>query len=300
MQWDLTLQLEGNRIADVGPVHSLRGEVSIQGQRDESAILASGEVRIDSMHINDIQITGIRGPFSIEDDLLSLGSLARVPNSQPQEALSAVRGNLFGGLIDLDGNVVLSNGNFDIDLNTYYAQLPTLLADFGYSEKNLTGSLSGQSHLQGNLGAMDLLRGTGTARVSGANVYQLPLIVQILNMLRLEATEDVAFTDGQVRFSLYGDTATFHDIQMWGDLVALQGGGTLNRRRELDLTFNTRVSPQNTFTQLIRPLGATRYTLWTINVRGPLNSPQIERKALERVSETLEWLLPGVTDNQRR
>ena len=300
LQWDLTLQLEGNRIADVGPVHSLRGEVSIQGQRDESAILASGEVRIDSMHINDIQITGIRGPFSIEDDLLSLGSLARVPNSQPQEALSAVRGNLFGGLIDLDGNVVLSNGNFDIDLNTYYAQLPTLLADFGYSEKNLTGSLSGQSHLQGNLGAMDLLRGTGTARVSGANVYQLPLIVQILNMLRLEATEDVAFTDGQVRFSLYGDTATFHDIQMWGDLVALQGGGTLNRRRELDLTFNTRVSPQNTFTQLIRPLGATRYTLWTINVRGPLNSPQIERKALERVSETLEWLLPGVTDNQRR
>ena len=300
LQWDLTLQLEGNRIADVGPVHSMRGEISIQGERDESVIRAFGEVRIDSMHVNDIQITGIRGPFSIEDDLLSLGSLARSPNPQVQNPLSAVRGNLFSGLIDLDGNVVLSNGNFDVDLNTYYAQLPTLLADFGHSEKNLSGTLSGQAHLQGNLGALDLLRGAGTARVSGANVYQLPLIVQILNLLRLEATEDVAFTDGQVRFSLYGDTATFHDIQMWGDLVALQGGGTLNRRRELDLTFNTRVSPQNTFTQLIRPLGATRYTLLTINVRGPLNAPQIERKALERVSETLEWLLPGMTDNQRR
>lgn len=301
LQWDLTLQLEGNRIADVGPVHSLRGEVSIQGQRDENAIRAFGEVRIDSMHVNDIQITGIRGPFSVEDDLLSLGSLARTPsNNQPQQPLTAIRGNLFGGLIDLDGNVVLSNGNFDVDLNTYYAQLPTLLADFGHSGKSLTGTLSGQSHLQGNLGAIDLLRGSGTARVSGANVYQLPLIVQILNLLRLEATEDVAFTDGQVRFSLYGDSVTFHDIQMWGDLVALQGGGTLNRRRELDLTFNTRVSPQNTFTQLIRPLGATRYTLWTINVRGPLNSPQIERKALERVSETLEWLIPGMTTNQRR
>lgn len=301
LNWNLTLQLEGNRIADVGPVHSLRGELSIEGLRDESTIRAFGEVRIDSMHVNDIQITGIRGPFSIENDLLSLGSLARSPNdSQTQQPLSAIRGNLFGGLIDLDGNVVLSNGNFDVDINTYYAQLPTLLADFGHSDQNLTGTLSGQTHLQGNLGAIDLLRGSGTARVSGANVYQLPLIVQILNLLRLEATEDVAFTDGQIRFSLYGDTTTFHDIQMWGDLVALQGGGTLNRRRELDLTFNTRVSPQNTFTQLIRPLGATRYTLWTINVRGPVNSPQIERKALERVSETLEWLLPGMTDSQRR
>ena len=133
----------------------------------------------------------------------------------------------------------------------HQAQLPTLLADFGHSDKDLTGTLSGQTQLQGNLGTTDLLKGSGAARVSGANLYQLPLIVQILNMLRLEATEDVAFTDGQVEFTLYGDTVTFNDLQVWGDLVALQGGGTLNRRHELDLTFNTRVSPQNSFTQLI-------------------------------------------------
>ena len=82
------------------------------------------------MNIHDIQITGIRGPFSIEDDLLSLGSLARsLDPAKQQEPLAAIRGNLFDGLIDLDGNVVLSSGNFDVDLNTYYAQLPTLLAD---------------------------------------------------------------------------------------------------------------------------------------------------------------------------
>ena len=301
LQWDLALQLEGNRIADVGPVHSLRGEISIQGYRDETAIRANGEVRIDSMNVHDIQITGLRGPFSIEDDILFLGSLSRsLGGTETQNPPAAIRGNLFAGLIDIDGSVVLSTGNFDVDLSTYYAQLPVLLADFGHAEQDLTGTLSGQTHLQGNLAAMDLLRGTGTARVSGANVYQLPLIVQILNLLRLEASEDVAFTDGQVRFSLAGETVTFHDLQMWGDLVALQGGGTLNRRRELDLNFNTRVSPQNTFTQFIRPLGGTRYTLWTIKVRGPINSLQIERKALERVSETLEWLIPGMAENPLR
>lgn len=293
IQWDLVLQLEGNRIADVGPVHSLRGEVSIQGLRNESAIRAFGDVRIDSIHVHDIQITGIRGPFSVEGDMLYLGGLSRDPDAEqgPRQRPS-IRGRLFDGSIDLDGKVVLSSGNFDVGMTIHQAQLPTLLADFGHSDKDLTGTLSGQTQLQGNLGTTDLLKGSGAARVSGANLYQLPLIVQILNMLRLEATEDVAFTDGQVEFTLYGDTVTFNDLQVWGDLVALQGGGTLNRRRELDLTFNTRVSPQNSFTQLIRPLGQ-RYTLWTIEVHGPLHALEIERKALDRVSETLFGLIPG-------
>ena len=295
IQWDLVLQLEGNRIADVGPVHSLRGELSIQGLRNETGIKALGDVRIDSMHVYGIQITGIRGPFSIENDMLYLGGYAHPPSGPAAKRTAnqspSIRGTLFDGVIDLDGKVVLSSGNFDVGLTIQQAQLPTLLADFGNSDKELTGTLSGQTQLQGNLGTTDLLKGSGAAKITGANLYKLPLIVQVLNLLRIKATEDVAFTDGEVEFTLYGDTVTFSDLQIWGDLVALQGGGTLNRRHELDLTFNTRVSPQNSFTQLI-PLGQ-RYTLWTIEVRGPLNSLAIERKALDRVSETLEWLIPG-------
>jgi hypothetical protein len=128
-------------------------------------------------------------------------------------------------------------------------------------------------------------------------MYKLPLIVQVMNLLRVTPTEDVAFTDGEVEFSIYGDTMTFSDLQIWGDLISLQGGGTLDRRRELDLTFNTRVSPQNSFTQVFRPLRSQRYTLWTIDVRGPLHSLEIERRALDGVSETLERLFPGIADD---
>jgi hypothetical protein len=157
----------------------------------------------------------------------------------------------------------------------------------------LTGTLSGQTQLQGNLGTTDLLRGNGAGRITGANLYKLPLIVQVLNLLRVKPTPDVAFTDGEVEFTLYGETVTFSDLQVWGDLVALQGGGTLNRRRELDLSFNTRVSPQNSFTQLIRPLGQ-RYTLGTIELHGPIHSLRTERKALDRVSKTLDWFFLGL------
>ena len=42
-----------------------------------------------------------------------------------------------------------------------------------------TGSLSGQARFAGSLGTMDFLKGSGSAKVSGANIYQLPLIMQV-------------------------------------------------------------------------------------------------------------------------
>jgi hypothetical protein len=285
VDWDLVLQLEGNRIGDVGPVHSLRGEVLVKGHRDEATLRAEGEVKLDSMHAYDLQITGVRGPFSILDDRLTLGDQSR---------RQAIRGNLFDGTLDLDGDLILSSGNFDVQLAMSDGQVPTLLAEFGHSDQEMTGTFSGQIQLQGNLSTTDLLKGTGAAEVSGANLYKLPFLVQVLNLLRISASEDYAFTDGEVEFTLFGDSLTFSDMQLWGDLVSLQGGGTLDRRNELDLTFNTRVSPKNSFTQVFRPLKSRRYTLWTIDVRGPLSNPQVERRALDGVSQTLGRWFPGM------
>ena len=289
VDWDLSLQLEGNRIGDVGPVHSLRGEVLVKGHRDESQLRSEGEVRLDSMHVYDLQITGIRGPFSIVDDRLKLGDA---------KSSQSIRGKLFGGTIDLDGETILSSGNFDVGLAVRDAQVPTMLAEFGHGGQDVTGAFTGQSQLQGNLGTADLLKGTGAARVRGANLYELPFMVKVFNLLRISPSEDYAFTDGEVEFTLFGDSMTFNDMQIWGDLVSLQGGGTLDRRNELDLTFNTRVSPKNGFTRAFRPLRSPRYTLWTIDVIGPMSNPEIKRRALDGVSETLGRWFPGM--GQRR
>ncbi len=326
VHWDLDLQLEGNRIADVGPVHSLRGEISVQGTRDESVLRAEGDVRIDSMHVDDLQITGIRGPFSIDNDRLDLGGpsaaspalqnpalqdpalqdpalqdpalqdpvLQNASLQTPATQTQSISGKLFDGSIDLDGQVTLSTGDFDVGVAISHAKLPTLLADFGHIDDGWTGTLSGQTRLQGNLGTSDLLKGNGAARVTGANLYQLPLIVKVMNLVSVTPTEDVAFTDGDVEFSLFGESVTFNRMNLWGDLISLEGGGTMNRRQELDLTFNTRVSPQNTFTKIVRPLRSQRYTLMTIDVSGPVGDVQIERRALDGVGQTLGRLFPGI------
>lgn len=298
--WNLGLQLEGNRIADVGPVHSLRGEIAVQGVQDQQGPRAIGEVRIDSMHVYDLQITAIEGPFSINGDQLLLGRQSK-QRSGSEQPVKPIQGKLFGGKIEMDGNCILSTGNFLVNLAVKDGRVPAALAEFGHGDNELTGTFQSETQLQGTLGRIDLLNGSGTARLTGANLYQLPLIVQVLNLLRITPTEDVAFTDGQMEFAIDRQNIDFSDLQIWGDLVALHGSGTLQRMRDVDLTFNTRVSPQNTFTQLVRPLGIGRgrYTLWTVDVRGPLHALQIERRALDGVGETLERLFPGMADPDR-
>ena len=284
IDWNLVLQLEGNRIGDVGPVHSIRGEVAVRGHRDHQMMRAKGGVQIDSMHIFDLQVTNMKGPFIIVDDQLRLGDLS---------SNTKIRGGIFGGNLDLDGEVILSTGNFDVSMTMDGGEVPTLLSEFGQSGEEITGNFEGQVSLEGSLGRIDLLKGNGAVRVTGANLYELPYLVQVLNLLRVTPSEDHAFTDAEAGFSLFGEAVAFSDVQIWGDLVSLHGGGTLSRRRELDLTFNTQVSPKNTFTRFFRPLKDQRYTLWTIDVRGPLADPQIERTALEGVSETLGKWFPG-------
>ncbi len=321
IDWRLVFQLEGNRIGDVGPVHSLRGEVWIDGRRDENGLFAAGNVRIDSMHVEKLQITGIRGPYAIDGDRLRMGTLAtmRLPSKaayfptlatransldsssldasdEPQQPDSeSIRGSLFGGQIEMDGEVILSTSDFDVSVSLADAQVPTVLAELGQGSSGLTGTFSGQGRFDGKLGAGDLLKGNGAGRLTGANVYQLPFIVQLMNQLRITPTEDVAFTDGEVEFAMFGEMITLNRLQLWGDLVALDGGGTLNRRHELDLSFNTRVSPQNAFNRLLQPLRPERYTLWTIDVTGPMNSPTIERRALDGVGQTLGRLFPSAS-----
>jgi hypothetical protein len=296
IDWDVVLQLEGNRIGDVGPVHSMRGELNIRGRSDQYGLRADGSVRIDSMHVNDLQITAIRGPYSVRDDRLHLGNAAGVASKLTSASDGqSIRGQLFDGTLELTGDMTLSTAGFDVAMSLRDGQVPTLLADLGHGRSELTGTFAGNVKLEGILGTTDLLKGTGSAEVTGANLYQLPLLVQLLNLLRITPTEDVAFTDADVTFGIVEEQINFDDLKLWGDLVSLHGRGTMNWRNELDLTFNTRVSPTNVFSKVMRPLRTQKYTLWDVDVRGPLSDPNVQLRPLEGVGQTLERIFPAIS-----
>lgn len=308
LDWDIALQLEGNRIAEVGPVHSMRGSVRVVGRQDGRGIFANGNIQIDSLHVYDLQLTNIEGPFSIANAMLYLGKPPRGATSPNLVGLADPRviarpenrlhGNLFGGSLVMDGNVQLSTGDFDVVLGIENASLPDILADFGQNGKDMSGSFRGRTRLLGKLGNMSMLRGKGWSLVRDATLYKLPLMDQVMELLRIKKPDEQdysALTDADVQFELFGETITFDRIDVSGDLIALKGYGKLDNRQELDVSFQTQVNPRNTLMGLLT-LGE-QYTLWTIDVRGPLHSLTYQRRALEGVEETLEMIFPAISDN---
>ena len=285
--WDVDLQLEGNRFGDVSAVHSVRGEMSVRGSKDENHLTAEGQVSIDSMHVHDLQFTNVVGPFRIVDDQLKLGATI-------DRALEPIQGRIFGGMVLLNGEAVLSEASFHVGASLSGGQVPLVLAEVGQGNSDLKGRIAGQLELEGILGTTELLTGRGSVSVEEANLYQLPLLVQLLNMFSINPTEDVAFTNMNADFSIHETDLLFQDLSLWGSLIALHGTGTLKGRKELDLSFNTRVSPRSTFTQILRPLKSQRYTLWTVDVTGSVDDPIISRRALDGVGQTIERLIPGM------
>jgi hypothetical protein len=289
----------------------------MRGLRDANSVVADGVIQIDSMHIENQQITSITGPYGIRDDRLYLGeAMAQLDDSDSRsnnrggnsrsgpsvskrlEPLkpSPIQGKVFNGLASLSGDMLLSDGAFDIVVSIVDADVAKMLVDIGQADSNVKGMAQGQVRLEGVVGAAHLLKGAGSASLTQANLYQLPLLISVFNMLRVKPSESVAFTDGTARFSIYGDNVTFSELKLWGDLIQLDGTGTLNRSHEVDLSFNTRVSPQNIWSVVTDSFGESNYTLMTLYVRGPLANAQVERSAMDAVGGTLERLMPGISD----
>ena len=246
--------------------------------------------------------------FSIANAMLYLGKPPRGATSPNLVGLvdprviarpeNRLHGNLFGGSLVMDGNVQLSTGDFDVVLGIENASLPDILADFGQNGKDMSGSFRGRTRLLGKLGNMSMLRGKGWSLVRDATLYKLPLMDQVMELLRIKKPDEQdysALTDADVQFELFGETITFDRIDVSGDLIALKGYGKLDNRQELDVSFQTQVNPRNTLMGLLT-LGE-QYTLWTIDVRGPLHSLTYQRRALEGVEETLEMIFPAISDN---
>ncbi|WP_197451974.1 AsmA-like C-terminal region-containing protein [Rosistilla carotiformis] len=291
--WDLRLQLEGNRIGDAGPVHDIRGEVHLAGERIDQATIATGSVRLDSMHVDNVQITNVEGPILIREDQLFVGQAVHDGSSEAVAASTkSIRGGVFGGIAELDGQMDLTSGRFDVNGRFDSIDFATLLRDMAQPASQTKGKGRAVMRLRGLLGDFQTLSGQGSARLTDASLYELPAVVRLLNILSVKPTHDGDLSNCEMQFRLDGEQIHFDDIRIWGDILVLRGSGTANLRQELDLRFETGVSPNNLWSRLLNPLKDQQYTLWTIDVTGTLANPVFDKRTLKQIEQALERLFP--------
>lgn len=150
-----------------------------------------------------------------------------------------------------------------------------MLVDLGESHAAMNGRLFVQCDIEGSLSNREALSGQGKAWLRGANLYELPVMIRLLNLLAVRPDQG-AFDAADIDFAIDGDKIPITNLQLDGDLISMQGKGSVNFRRELDLELVANVGRRGIVGAIVRPFTQNPSANWMrIEVGGTTSNPQI-------------------------
>jgi hypothetical protein len=159
-------------------------------------------------------------------------------------------------------------------------------------EPTARGRIDGNLVFQGRSGPGGFREGAGEVFVREAQVWKMPLMFAVFQVLNLTPDENV-FHDGWLRFFISRNTLTFEKIDLQGKVLSFIGGGRMDlTNRRLDLTLLA-ASPMRLQLPLLSDLleGASR-ELMEIRVGGTPAEPNITPQPLRSLTRALETLFP--------
>lgn len=298
--WDLEFGMaKANAYLGV-PISNASGTVRLKGRYAGGKVHCVGTLNVDSMMYRDIQITSLTAPLSINNQMIGIGALATSEN--PQAATPSATGRIFGGYIECDAQVELGGEN------TYLMQAALTdgsLRDFATETSMQQQDFSGQAYagirLHGDSSGAHSTRGTGYISLQNAKIYEVPVVLALLNVLRIKEPDRTAFDQGQMEFTVRGENIDFQKIELNGDAISLIGQGSVNLNSEVDLDFYTMVGRNRWSIPVLTKLyHAGSQQVWWVEVDGTLGNPKTSHQVLPGLNESLKRLFPEfATDSSR-
>ena len=289
--WDMRLDLEQASL-DVGaPLEHVHGGVHLRGQSDGKSWRCDGNLEIDSAICRGVQLTGINGPVAMDGEGVRFGSVAARPGEAEPRRLIA---RLAGGTLTLDGNVAAGEGGgfalsaalADADLERIGADISRGTAAGGRPYK---GRVFGAIDLNGSRAGTHSLAGRGQVRLRDADIYDLPVVLAMLKVLRVKAPDLRAFGSSVVDFRVEGPRAYLDNIELSGDAISLVGSGELEFDSSVHLTFRSIMGDSESQLPAMKSmLGGASGNFLLIHVDGTLTQPEITSEAFPTLAAALQ------------
>ena len=290
--WDLVIDMEQGAI-DVGlPLEHVHGGVRLRGSSDGRTWQAFGDMAIDSAMWRAVQFTNITGPLAMDDSGVRFGMVAGDPEATRPRRVEA---RVADGTLAIDGRVTADDtGAFSIAASLAEADLERLAgaalpaADGGQQFK---GRLSGAVELSGLRAGTHSLMGRGQVRLREAAIYELPLVVALLKVLRIKAPDRNAFGSSLVDFRIEGPHAYLDTIELSGDAISLVGTGEVDFDTNVKLVFRSIMGDAaEQLPVMKRVLGGASGQFMLIHVDGTLAQPELSTEAFPTLAAALQRL----------
>jgi hypothetical protein len=300
-RWNVRLgMLQSNLQLGGIPVQNVHGEVLLTGGFDGRQLQSRGELMFDSLSYKDCQLTQVLGPVWIDNNVVLFGSWVDRPDNGvvptglagPRQAPRMLTANFCGGKYFADGWVTREpEPRYMVKATLTNAELALCAREMGAGQPNMSGKIIATADLLGTGHTRNTLSGKGNVRLSSGNVYDLPLMVALVQFLGIQPPSQNAFSDAAIDYHIEGEHIYLDNIEFYGDTVSLRGKGQMNFQSQIDLTFHAMVGRGELDLPVIKQLlsGASQQIM-QIYVTGNLQNPQVRKEALPGVNHVLQEL----------
>ena len=204
---------------------------------------------------------------------------------------------VFGGRAVCDG-VFLGGpaARYRFTTNLQDATLDEMIRALSPGSKPLKGRVNFNSTLQGEGKNIASLKGEGSATVRDAQLYELPQIVKILQILSVQEPDENAFSSCDVDFKAFGDHVQLSRVALEGSALSLFGDGWLTispKEQLIDLTLSARLGNSKSQIPVVSDvLGAASDQVSQIRVEGNIASPVIQQERLPGLKKAWWSIFP--------
>jgi hypothetical protein len=241
-----------------------------------------------------VQLTGVEGPLAMDQAGVRFGMPAGAKQGRPRRLAARVA----GGTVFVDGSVAAGDsGTFAVAASLADAELERLAADSAASlagtaaTQRYRGKVFGAIEVSGSRAGMHSLAGRGQLRLRDADIYELPVIVALLKVLRVKAPDHKAFSSSLVDFRVEGPHAYLDNIELSGDAISLVGNGEVDMEGQMQMTFRSIMGDSETQLPVMkRVLGGASGQFMLVHVDGTLAQPDISTEAFPTLSAALQQL----------
>ena len=300
--WNLETRLPDNRLSAGVQFEDVSGRITSRGKWYGQHAEMTGHFALDFASLWGYRFRDIRGPFHYRNQDLVIGSSqAFAPRGTRKANLAIplqerVTARAVGGLFTLDAQARIDQqSSYHVKLNMSEAKLEQFATLYLRDPGKLKGVMRGWVDLRGRGNSPSDVTGRGQLQVSPAELYELPIVVQLFDVLSLGPPQQTAFRYAQCDFQLARSRIQFNSIDLVGNSLQLRGRGQASFAGDVGLDFYSMLPNSRLPIPFLQPLIAPLTTGWVaVRVDGKANNPRARIRPVPVLDDALRGFLTAL------
>ncbi len=268
---------------DLGfPAEHVNSTIDLAGLvRKGSLYRLAGKINADSLTIAGRDASNFKGDIvkSTDDSMIQISHL---------------EGSLAGGDIAGDMEFNYSDAGpskYDLRLVLRDADVQALTHP---SDKTIQGRVTASLQLGGVTNDPSTRRGHGDVRVYNADMYNIPVVLGLLQVTNLALPITSPFSEATTRYTMEGQRVTFESIDLRSKDMTMTGSGQMDfGTGKVSMSFATDNAALVAL-PVVGPLMQTmKHELFKIHVDGSIKAPKVSASTFDVVTTTIDQVFNG-------